>query len=34
MIYDQNGSTLSIFGKGSTTNNLLGFDFPTSGTSC
>ncbi|MEU1146597.1 peptide MFS transporter [Streptomyces sp. NPDC005863] len=30
MIYDQNGSTLSIFGKGSTTNNLLGFDFPTS----
>ncbi|AZM53640.1 MFS transporter [Streptomyces sp. WAC 01529] len=30
MIYDQNGSTLSIFGKTSTTNNLLGFDFPTS----
>ncbi|MEU5579874.1 MULTISPECIES: peptide MFS transporter [Streptomyces] len=30
MIYDQNGSTLSIFGKTATTNNLLGFDFPTS----
>ncbi|MBM7172004.1 MFS transporter [Streptomyces sp. G44] len=30
MIYDQNGSTLSIFGKTGTTNNLLGFDFPTS----
>ncbi|MFF1694483.1 peptide MFS transporter [Streptomyces sp. NPDC058257] len=30
MIYDQNGSTLSIFGEGSTTNNLLGFHFPTS----
>ncbi|MFJ9040540.1 peptide MFS transporter [Streptomyces sp. NPDC102406] len=30
MIYDQNGSTLSIFGEGSTTNHLLGFDFPTS----
>ncbi|MFE0103214.1 peptide MFS transporter [Streptomyces sp. NPDC059009] len=30
MIYDQNGSTLSVFGKESTTNNLLGFDFPTS----
>ncbi len=30
MIYDQNGSTLSIFGEHSTTNNLLGFDFPTS----
>ncbi|MFJ8310666.1 MULTISPECIES: peptide MFS transporter [unclassified Streptomyces] len=30
MIYDQNGSTLSIFGKNSTTNSLLGFDFPTS----
>ncbi|MGW2476759.1 peptide MFS transporter [Streptomyces sp. NPDC001665] len=30
MIYDQNGSTLSIFGEGSTTNSLLGFGFPTS----
>ncbi|WP_406476861.1 peptide MFS transporter [Streptomyces platensis] len=30
MIYDQNGSTLSIFGKNSTTNDLLGFHFPTS----
>ncbi|MET9545527.1 oligopeptide:H+ symporter [Streptomyces sp. NPDC006627] len=30
MIYDQNGSTLSIFGKTATTNHLLGFDFPTS----
>ncbi|WP_338699528.1 oligopeptide:H+ symporter [Streptomyces sp. Q6] len=30
MIYDQNGSTLSIFGESSTTNSLLGFDFPTS----
>lgn len=30
MIYDQNGSTLSIFGENSTTNNLLGFHFPTS----
>ncbi|MFJ7630778.1 peptide MFS transporter [Streptomyces sp. NPDC097595] len=30
MIYDQNGSTLSIFGENSTTNSLLGFDFPTS----
>lgn len=30
MIYDQNGSTLSLFGKNSTTNNLLGLDFPTS----
>ncbi|MEU1019327.1 oligopeptide:H+ symporter [Streptomyces sp. NPDC005900] len=30
MIYDQNGSTLSIFGETSTTNHLLGFDFPTS----
>ncbi|MGY0486136.1 peptide MFS transporter [Streptomyces sp. WG-D5] len=30
MIYDQNGSTLSIFGENSTTNHLLGFDFPTS----
>ncbi len=30
MIYDQNGSTLSIFGKTATTNNLFGFDFPTS----
>lgn len=30
MIYDQNGSTLSIFAEGKTTNNLLGMDFPTS----
>ncbi|MEU2248178.1 oligopeptide:H+ symporter [Streptomyces sp. NPDC019224] len=30
MIYDQNGSTLSIFGEDSTTNSLLGFGFPTS----
>ncbi|MGY0018052.1 peptide MFS transporter [Streptomyces sp. cg35] len=30
MIYDQNGSTLSIFGESSTTNQLLGFHFPTS----
>ncbi|WP_394431398.1 peptide MFS transporter [Streptomyces sp. SGAir0957] len=30
MIYDQNGSTLSIFGENKTTNHLLGFDFPTS----
>ncbi|WP_043264622.1 oligopeptide:H+ symporter [Streptomyces sp. CT34] len=30
MIYDQNGSTLSIFGKNSTTNDLFGFHFPTS----
>ncbi|TRV77491.1 MFS transporter [Streptomyces sp. 130] len=30
MIYDQNGSTLSIFGENSTTNSLLGFGFPTS----
>ncbi|GAB7033114.1 oligopeptide:H+ symporter [Streptomyces sp. NPDC021749] len=30
MIYDQNGSTLSIFGEHSTTNDLLGFHFPTS----
>ncbi|WP_420034001.1 peptide MFS transporter [Streptomyces sp. cg28] len=30
MIYDQNGSTLSIFGEESTTNTLLGFHFPTS----
>lgn len=30
MIYDQNGSTLSIFGENSTTNSLFGFDFPTS----
>ncbi|MFB6441851.1 peptide MFS transporter [Streptomyces sp. NPDC056411] len=30
MIYDQNGSTLSIFGEKSTTNQLFGFDFPTS----
>ncbi|OON72993.1 peptide MFS transporter [Streptomyces tsukubensis] len=30
MIYDQGGSTMSLFGEKSTTNNLLGFDFPTS----
>ncbi|MFG2408871.1 peptide MFS transporter [Streptomyces brevispora] len=30
MIYDQNGSTLSIFGENSTTNSLFGFGFPTS----
>ncbi|MEV0324471.1 peptide MFS transporter [Streptomyces sp. NPDC050658] len=30
MIYDQNGSTLSIFAEGKTTNSLLGMDFPTS----
>ncbi|MCX4676779.1 oligopeptide:H+ symporter [Streptomyces sp. NBC_01433] len=30
MIYDQGGSTLSLFGKSSTTNSLFGVDFPTS----
>lgn len=30
MIYDQGGSTLSLFGDERTTNSLLGFDFPTS----
>lgn len=30
MIYDQGGSTLSLFGKSSTTNSVLGLDFPTS----
>ncbi|MFH8517691.1 peptide MFS transporter [Streptomyces gelaticus] len=30
MIYDQGGSTLSLFGESSTTNSLLGMHFPTS----
>ncbi|MFD0338082.1 peptide MFS transporter [Streptomyces sp. NPDC127117] len=30
MIYDQGGSTLSLFGESSTTNSLFGVDFPTS----
>ncbi|MFF9650344.1 peptide MFS transporter [Streptomyces sp. NPDC014622] len=30
MIYDQGGSTLSLFGKSSTTNSVLGLHFPTS----
>ncbi|MFJ6012619.1 peptide MFS transporter [Streptomyces sp. NPDC092952] len=30
MIYDQGGSTLSLFGESSTTNSLLGMNFPTS----
>ncbi|MER5745236.1 peptide MFS transporter [Streptomyces sp. NPDC002225] len=30
MIYDQGGSTLSLFGESSTTNSVLGLDFPTS----
>ncbi|MFJ3712509.1 oligopeptide:H+ symporter [Streptomyces sp. NBC_01387] len=30
MIYDQGGSTLSLFGDSSTTNTLFGFHFPTS----
>ncbi|MEU9760597.1 oligopeptide:H+ symporter [Streptomyces sp. NPDC047985] len=30
MIYDQGGSTLSLFGESSTTNSLLGLHFPTS----
>ncbi|MEE1738889.1 oligopeptide:H+ symporter [Streptomyces sp. BE147] len=30
MIYDQGGSTLSLFGESSTTNSLFGLDFPTS----
>ncbi|WP_405780209.1 peptide MFS transporter [Streptomyces sp. NBC_00859] len=30
MIYDQGGSTMSLFGENSTTNSLLGFHFPTS----
>ncbi|NED85211.1 peptide MFS transporter, partial [Streptomyces sp. SID11233] len=30
MIYDQGGSTLSLFGDERTTNSLFGFDFPTS----
>ncbi|MGW2180108.1 peptide MFS transporter [Streptomyces sp. NPDC001732] len=30
MIYDQGGSTLSLFGESSTTNSLLGLNFPTS----
>ncbi|MEU2131929.1 oligopeptide:H+ symporter [Streptomyces sp. NPDC018352] len=30
MIYDQGGSTLSLFGESSTTNSVFGLDFPTS----
>ncbi|MEU9460272.1 peptide MFS transporter [Streptomyces sp. NPDC058322] len=30
MIYDQGGSTLSLFGESSTTNSVFGVDFPTS----
>ncbi|MDK0519864.1 oligopeptide:H+ symporter [Streptomyces sp. ML-6] len=30
MIYDQGGSTLSLFGESSTTGSVLGLDFPTS----
>ncbi|WP_335938409.1 peptide MFS transporter [Streptomyces sp. PTD5-9] len=30
MIYDQGGSTLSLFGESSTTNSVLGLSFPTS----
>ncbi|MEE1768865.1 oligopeptide:H+ symporter [Streptomyces sp. JV185] len=30
MIYDQGGSTLSLFGESSTTNSLFGLNFPTS----
>ncbi|MER6605158.1 oligopeptide:H+ symporter [Streptomyces sp. NPDC000927] len=30
MIYDQGGSTLSLFGESSTTNSVLGLHFPTS----
>ncbi|MFB6712419.1 peptide MFS transporter [Streptomyces sp. NPDC056237] len=30
MIYDQGGSTLSLFGESSTTNSVLGVSFPTS----
>ncbi|MCX4969776.1 oligopeptide:H+ symporter [Streptomyces sp. NBC_00654] len=30
MIYDQGGSTLSLFGESSTKNSLFGLDFPTS----
>ncbi|MFF3392573.1 peptide MFS transporter [Streptomyces sp. NPDC002669] len=30
MIYDQGGSTLSLFGESSTTNSVLGLNFPTS----
>ncbi|WP_406450849.1 oligopeptide:H+ symporter [Streptomyces sp. NBC_00876] len=30
MIYDQGGSTMSLFGESSTTNSLLGVHFPTS----